>query len=151
MTFSDLSVQKGIFHKTPDFQWLYSTLCVEWLLTNFAESPFWKTVQSNFRPPTRHKQWTSQEYQWVTTVGKTLRLKIQQCSISNCFQYLLIWHYLLGHKCLLIVVMLVSRVYPQPGGGSDFRSWSAVSTAKTNWGVLSAVAAKQLCVSEIGL
>lgn len=129
MTFTDLSVQNWIVPQHLWFPATYSMLCVEWLLSNFTESPLWKTVQYNFKPPTRHKQWTSLEYQWVSTVGKTLRLKIQQCSVSNCFQYLLIWHYLLGHKCLLIVVMLVSRVYPQPGGGSDFRSWSAASAA----------------------
>lgn len=96
------------FSQHPWFPTIYCTLRVKWLLGNSA-SPLWKTGQSNFKPPTRHKHWARQEYQWPSTVQKPVRLKLQQCTVFNSFQYLL------GHNHLLIITTLVSRAPRQPG------------------------------------
>lgn len=73
------------FSQHPRFLLTYSILCVEWLLGNFAVSPLYKTGQSNFRPPTRHKHWARQEYQWWSRDTKKQQPETENTA-DQCFQ-----------------------------------------------------------------
>lgn len=113
MAFSDLSVQNWIFHNTPDSPWF--TVCYVlngFLVTSQVHYGRRGNLISSLPQDTNTEQGRNTNDR--AQLKKTVRLKLQQYSVSNSFQYLL------GHNHLLIITTLVSRAPRQPGGDTDF-------------------------------